>query len=59
MNAMWLTALTLIFKIVDTIRELAIRYDSWKKTRKIKKQYRKGRKAVKDGNVDEINKILK
>lgn len=59
MNSLWITFATLIFKILDLSRELLHRYDDWKRNRKIKKQYRRGKKAVKDGNIDEINKILK
>ena len=50
--------ITAIYDIIKSIRGFLYRMSTYWKNRKIKNKYKKGEKAVENGNVDDINDII-
>lgn len=45
--------------MIDGFKGLFFRIAMRRRDKKIKKEYKKGKKAVKDGNIDELNEHFK
>lgn len=53
------TILSLLYSVIRFGRDTASRFNIFKKNREIKKEYQQGREAVKDGDVEKINDIIR
>lgn len=53
------TILSLLYSVIRFSRDTISRFNIFKKHREIKKEYEQGKEAVQDGNVKEINDIIR
>lgn len=58
-NYMNITLLAVLVKIADLTKYVIEKFTSWKRSRKIKKEYDQIKKDVKEGNIDNINDRLR
>lgn len=54
-----ITVLGLLTNLVKGLVYIAKKISDFKYFRRVKKEYKKGTDVVEEGNIDEINKILK
>jgi hypothetical protein len=51
--------LSLLYSVLRISKDFMIRMDIFKRNKKIRDKYKQGEKAVKNGNVKEINDIIR
>ena len=53
------TIISLLYGLARLSRDVVSKFTNFKKHREIKKDYKQGEQAVRDGNVEKINEIIR